>query len=73
MATFGSTPKAAAEAAEDKAISANCSAFGFGFTAQSPITETRSDKHIKNTDDTTDTPGFVFIICKAGLIVCMVV
>ena len=35
--------------------------------------ETLSDKHIKKTDETTETPGFVLIICKAGFMVCIVV
>ena len=36
MATRGSTPNWAAVSAEASAMSASCSAFGSGFTAQSP-------------------------------------
>ena len=36
MAISGSIPKAAAVAAEEMAMSASCSAFGFGLIAQSP-------------------------------------
>jgi hypothetical protein len=36
MATRGSTPNCAAVSAEASAMSANCSTFGSGFTAQSP-------------------------------------
>src|SRR5690554_701399 len=58
---FGSISKATLVAAEEIAISANCSAVGLGLMAQSPYTETRSSKHMKNTDDTIDASGFVLI------------
>ena len=73
MATFGSMPKALDESADEIAISANCSAVGLGLMAQSPKTDTRSSKHIKKIEDTTDTPGLVFTNCNAGKIVCCVV
>ena len=73
MAILGSIPKAKLESADEMAISASCSAVGFGLMAQSPKTETRSSKHIKNTEETTEEFGFVLINCKAGKIVCCVV
>ena len=73
MAIFGSIPKAKLESAEEIAISANCSAVGFGLIAQSPKTETLSSKHMKNTDETTEEFGFVLMNCKAGKMVCCVV
>ena len=73
MAIFGSIPKAKLLSAEEIAISANSVAVGFGLIAQSPKTDTRSSRHIKNTEDTTETPGFVFINCNAGRMVCCVV
>ena len=54
-------------------MSASCSAVGSGFTAQSPYTSTRSCRHMKNTDDTVETPGMVLMISRAGRIVCAVV
>ena len=54
-------------------ISANSSAVGFGLMAQSPNTETLSSKHIKNTEETTETFGLVLINWSAGNIVCCVV
>ena len=73
MAMRGSMPKARLLSAEEMAISASCSAVGLGFTAQSPNTATRSGRHMKNTDDTTDTPGLVLMNCSAGRMVCCVV
>ena len=73
MATFGSIPKAKLESADEIAISANCSAVGFGLIAQSPKIETRSSKHIKKIDETTEQFGFVLMNCNAGKIVCCVV
>ncbi|MNE20533.1 hypothetical protein D3C80_1136620 [compost metagenome] len=70
MAILGSMPNIKLLSAEEIAISDSCSAVGFGFTAQSPKTETRSGKHMKKTEETTETPGFVFTNCKAGRIVC---
>ena len=55
------------------AISANCSAVGFGLIAQSPKIETRSSKHIKKIEETTEEFGLVLMNCKAGKIVCCVV
>src|SRR6188768_1766606 len=73
MATFGSMPNILPVSAEEIAMSASCSEVGLGFTAQSPKTDTRLGKHIKKTEDTVDTPGFVFTNCKAGRMVCWVV
>ena len=73
MATRGSTPKMRAVSAELMAISASCCAVGFGFTAQSPKTSTRSFRHIRNTLDTMDAPGLVLMIWKAGRMVWAVV
>src|ERR1019366_1113366 len=73
MATLGSIPKRLLLSAEDMAISASSSAVGFGFTAQSPKIDTLSGRHIKNMDETNETPGLVLINCKAGLMVCSVV
>ena len=61
IATLGSIPNAKLESADEIAISANCSAVGFGLIAQSPKTETLSSKHIKNTEETTDELGLVLI------------
>src|SRR6478609_6267541 len=73
MAILGSIPNEILESADEIAISANCSAVGFGLIAQSPKTETRSSKHIKNTEETTDEFGFVLMNCSAGKMVCCVV
>ena len=54
-------PKAALVAAEDIAISDNCSAVGFGLIAQSPKTVTLLGKHIKKIEDTIETSGLVLI------------
>ena len=53
--------------AAEIAMSASCSDVGSGITAQSPYTSTRSARHMKNTLDTTDTPGTVRITSNAGL------
>ncbi len=42
-------------------------------TAQSPYTSTRSARAMRNTLETTFTPGFVLMISKEGRIVCAVV
>ncbi len=73
MAILGSMPKALEVTAEDTAISASCSAVGFGLMAQSPNTETRFSRHMKNTEETMDTPGTVLMNCRAGRMVCWVV
>ena len=65
----GSTPNFAAVSAELIAMSASCAESGFGFTAQSPYTSTRSDRHMKKTLDTTETPSRARMISKAGRIV----
>ncbi len=54
-------------------MSASCSAFGSGFTAQSPYTRTWSSRAMKKTLDTIETPGVVLMICSAGRMVCAVV
>ena len=69
----GSTPKVAAVSAELIAMSASCSTSGFGLTAQSPYTSTRSARHIRKTLDTTETAGRALMISKAGRIVSPVV
>ena len=67
-----SIPKDLAVWAELSAISANCWAFGFGLTAQSPYTMTLSARHMKNTLDTREIPGFVLMISNAGRTVAAV-
>ena len=69
----GSTPKVAAVSAELIAMSASCSESGLGLTAQSPYTSTRSASSMRNTLDTTETPGWALITWKAGRIVSPVV
>ena len=54
-------------------MSASCSAVGSGLTAQSPYTSTWCCRHMKKTDDTTETPGTVLTTSSAGRIVCAVV
>ena len=66
-------PNWRAVAAEAIAISATCSGVGFGLTAQSPKTSTRSARHIRNTEETTEMPGRVLITSSAGRMVCAVV
>ena len=73
MAIRGSIPNRALLSADEIAISASCGAVGLGFTAQSPKTDTRSGRHMKKTDDTSEIPGLVLMNCKAGRIVCWVV
>ena len=73
MAIRCSIPNRAAVRAEEIAMSASSAAVGSGLTAQSPYTSTRSARHMRNTDDTTSTPGTVRMISKEGLIVCAVV
>ncbi|MNG33609.1 hypothetical protein D3C84_1199000 [compost metagenome] len=73
MAILGSIPNARLDSAEEMAISANCSAVGFGLMAQSPKIETRSSRHMKKIEETTEQFGLVLINCKAGKIVCCVV
>ena len=73
MATRGSMPNILAVSAELIAISASCSAFGSGLTAQSPKTSTRSARHMRKTLETMEQPGLVLMISKAGRIVCCVV
>ncbi len=53
-------------------MSASCSAFGSGLTAQSPYTSTLSARHMKKTDETIDASGLVLMISKAGRIVAAV-
>ena len=50
-------------------MSASCAVSGFGFTAQSPYTRTRSERHMKKTLETTETPSRARMISKAGRIV----
>ena len=59
--------------AEARAISANCWDVGLGFTAQSPKAKTRSLRHMRKTEDTTEKPGFVLMNSKAGRMVWAVV
>jgi hypothetical protein len=66
-------PNAAAVVAEETAMSASCSAVGSGLTAQSPYTSTWCSRHMKNTEETTDTPGTVFTTSSAGRMVWAVV
>ena len=73
MAMRGSIANCAAVAADEMAMSASCSAVGSGITAQSPYTSTRSARHMRNTLDTTLTPGSVLMISKLGRIVWAVV
>ena len=54
MATRGSMPKTLAVSAEATAISASCWEVGLGLTAQSPKTSTRSLRHIRKTEETTE-------------------
>src|SRR5690606_10073803 len=61
IAIIGSIPKLALVSADDKAMSANCSAVGLVTIAQSPYTETRSSRHMKNIDETVLMPGLVLI------------
>ena len=53
IAIRGSIPNVAAVSAELIAMSASCSGFGVGLTAQSPYTSTRSARHMRNTLETT--------------------
>ena len=73
MATTGSMPNCDAVAADEIAMSASCSAVGSGMTAQSPYTSTRSASAIRNTLETTETPGRVLMISNAGRMVWAVV
>jgi hypothetical protein len=59
MATRGAIPNARADAALCTAISASCSAFGSGLTAQSAYTTTSSGRHMKKHDETSEKPGAV--------------
>src|SRR5262245_18212635 len=70
IVTAGSIPYAAAVAADQTAMSASCSAVVSGTTAQSPYTRTWFSRHMKNTDDTTETPGTVRTSWSAVRIVC---
>ena len=54
-------------------MSASCSAVGSGLTAQSPYTRTSFSRHMKNTEDTTETSGAVRTTSSAGRIVWAVV
>ena len=69
IATRGSTPNCSAVLADEIAMSAICSGVGFGLTAQSPKTHTRSFISMRNTEETIDTPGAVLMIWKEGTIV----
>ena len=66
-------PNAAAVAADEIAMSASCSAVGSGLTAQSPYTSTWFSRHMKKTEETTETSGSVFTTSSDGRIVCAVV
>jgi len=72
-ATRGSTPNREAVSAEERAMSASCSAVGSGTTAQSPNARTWSDRHMRNTLETVSTSGRVRMISSAGRTVCAVV
>lgn len=72
IAIRGSTPNCSAVAADWMAMSANCSAFGSGLTAQSPYTRTLSARHMKKTDETMEASGLVLMISKAGRMVAAV-
>ena len=72
IATRAGMPKAMAESALWMAMSASCSAVGFGLTAQSPNTSTWSGRHMKKMLETRLQPGTVLMICSAGRIVCAV-
>ena len=54
-------------------MSASCSGSGFGLTAQSPYTSTRSERHMRKTLETTETPSRAPMIWNAGRIVSAVV
>src|SRR3978361_2115339 len=73
MATRGWIPNCCAVVADEIAMSASCSAFGSGLTAQSPYTRTRSARHIRKTLETMAVPGTVLMISNEGLMVCAVV
>ena len=73
IAILGSKPKALAVVALVKAMSASCCGVGFGVTAQSAKSSTRSFKLIKNAPDTVLTPSLVLMSCKAGRMVSAVV
>ena len=66
-------PKALALSADWMAISASCSAVGFGFTAQSPYTTVWPSSSMKNTLETMLAFGAVLMSCKAGRMVFAVV
>ena len=69
MAILGSIPNIPAVSAELMAISASCSEFGLGFTAQSPYASTLSARHMRNTLETIEQSGLVLMISKLGRIV----
>ena len=54
-------------------MSASWGAVGSGLTAQSPYTSTWWRRHMKNTEDTTETSGTVRTTSSAGRIVWAVV